>query len=208
MRKSINAIAFLIGLFLLVSCNSESGNEQHTGSSDASVNMEEFTSMQMTGVDQISVDVDLDGAVKRLSKAVTFPTISNQDRDDFDAKAFTDYHKFLEQSYPLVHKTLKKRCWEIQDLIVYCIPGKEKTQVWNQRYSMHTKMWCLYQRIPEINGKWIHLPELFKMDTSGDVVCWMTKIRSMVFWKPQRCESRKVSNPPVPFILYLVRMRK
>lgn len=108
MRKSINAIAFLIGLFLLVSCNSESGNEQHTGSSDASVNMEEFTSMQMTGVDQISVDVDLDGAVKRLSKAVTFPTISNQDRDDFDAKAFTDYHKFLEQSYPLVHKTLKK----------------------------------------------------------------------------------------------------
>lgn len=72
------------------------------------VNMDKFTSMQMKGVEQISIDVDLDGAVQRLSKAVTFPTISNQDRNDFDTKAFEDYHKFLEQAYPNVHKTLKK----------------------------------------------------------------------------------------------------
>ncbi|WP_394175043.1 M20 family peptidase [Thalassotalea litorea] len=71
-------------------------------------NESDFTSMQMTGVEQIDVDVDLDGAVKRLSKAVTFKTISNQDRNDFDEQAFTDYHAFIEKSYPNVHKNLKK----------------------------------------------------------------------------------------------------
>lgn len=101
----------LTGLFitlLMTACTEESKKVDQESSTQTSVNMEEFTSMQMKGVDQISIEVDLDGAVKRLSKAVTFPTISNQDRDDFDTKAFLDYHKFLEQAYPLVHKTLKK----------------------------------------------------------------------------------------------------
>ncbi len=69
---------------------------------------QDFSSMQMQGVEQITIDVDLDGAVERLSKGVQYPTISNQDRDDFDTKAFSDYHAFLEQAYPLVHKTLKR----------------------------------------------------------------------------------------------------
>ncbi|MCH4293001.1 M20 family peptidase [Shewanella sp. 3B26] len=68
----------------------------------------DFSSMQMKGIEQIEVSVDLDGAAKRLSKAVQFPTISNQDRSDFDEAAFNGYHKFIEQSYPLVHKTLKR----------------------------------------------------------------------------------------------------
>lgn len=69
---------------------------------------QDFTSTQMTGVKQVEVNVDVKGAAKRLAKAVTFKTISNQDRSDFDAKAFTDYHDYLENTYPLVHKTLKK----------------------------------------------------------------------------------------------------
>ncbi len=64
--------------------------------------------MQMQGVEQIEISVNLDGAVERLSRAVQFPTISNQDRDDFDTKAFDDYHRFLVESYPNVHKTLKR----------------------------------------------------------------------------------------------------
>ncbi len=64
--------------------------------------------MQMQGVEQIEISVDLDGAVERLSRAVQFPTISNQNRDDFDTKAFDDYHRFLVESYPNVHKTLKR----------------------------------------------------------------------------------------------------
>ncbi|WP_428648046.1 M20 family peptidase [Roseibium sp.] len=69
---------------------------------------QDFSSMQMQGVEQIEISVDLDGAVERLSRAVQFPTISNQDRDDFNTKAFDDYHRFLVESYPNVHKTLKR----------------------------------------------------------------------------------------------------
>lgn len=68
----------------------------------------DFPSLQMQGIEQITIDVDLDGAVERLSRAVQFPTISNQDRNDFDSKAFDDYHAFLAEAYPNVHKVLKR----------------------------------------------------------------------------------------------------
>ncbi|SHO59492.1 M20 family peptidase [Algoriphagus zhangzhouensis] len=108
MRTFNYSLAALFITWMMTACTQESKKVDQESSTQTSVNLEEFTSMQMKGVDQISIEVDLDGAVKRLSKAVTFPTISNQDRDDFDTKAFLDYHKFLEQAYPLVHKTLKK----------------------------------------------------------------------------------------------------
>lgn len=72
------------------------------------VQNQDFSSMQMKGIEKVEVKVDLDGAAQRLSQAVQFPTISNQDRSDFDEKAFNDYHDFLVKSYPLVHKTLKR----------------------------------------------------------------------------------------------------
>ena len=68
----------------------------------------DFSSKQMKGVEQITIEVDLDGAVERLSKGVQFPTISNQDRTDFNTKAFKGYHQHLVESYPNVHKTLKR----------------------------------------------------------------------------------------------------
>ncbi|MEZ9232183.1 M20 family peptidase [Vibrio amylolyticus] len=69
---------------------------------------QDFSSMQMQGVEQVEVKVDLEGAAQRLSQAIQFPTISNQDRSDFDEEAFNNYHDFLVESYPLVHKTLKR----------------------------------------------------------------------------------------------------
>ena len=68
----------------------------------------DFSSLQMRGVEQVSIDVDVQGAAERLSKAVQFPTISNQDRNDFDTEAFDGYHKYLVEAYPNVHKTLKR----------------------------------------------------------------------------------------------------
>ncbi len=107
MKTLPKTLVAILLMALMISCNqtTEEGAES-TITSD--VNLDDFTSMQMTGVEQIAIDVDLDGAVQRLSKGVTYKTISNQDRDDFDTEAFTGYHKFLEQSYPNVHKTLKK----------------------------------------------------------------------------------------------------
>jgi len=67
-----------------------------------------FSSMQMKGVKPVKIDVDVEAAAKRLSKAVQFRTISNQDRSDFDGKAFEGYHKYLVEAYPNVHKTLNR----------------------------------------------------------------------------------------------------
>jgi carboxypeptidase PM20D1 len=68
----------------------------------------EFDSLQMHDIAVVEVPVDVDAAARRLSKAITFPTISNQDRSDFDEKAFNDFHQYLVDTYPLIHKTLKR----------------------------------------------------------------------------------------------------
>ena len=67
-----------------------------------------FDSLQMKGVAVVNVPVDADAAAQRLSAGIKFPTISNQDRKDFDEKAFKDWQAFLEKTYPLTHKTLKR----------------------------------------------------------------------------------------------------
>jgi len=66
-----------------------------------------FESMQMKGVEPVTLTVDADAAARRLAKSVTFATISNQDRKDFDAKAYEGLHRFLKETFPLTHKTLK-----------------------------------------------------------------------------------------------------
>lgn len=68
----------------------------------------EFTSKQMKGIKPVMIRVDANAAAQRLSKGVQFPTISNQDRSDFNTTAFTGYHLFLKKAYPHVHKTLKR----------------------------------------------------------------------------------------------------
>ncbi|MFA0441477.1 M20 family peptidase [Vibrio sp. 10N.222.51.C12] len=87
---------------------------------------QDFSSMQMQGIEKVNIQVDIEGAAQRLSQAVQFQTISNQDRSDFDEQAFRDYHQFLKESYPLVHKTLKRE--EVGDprpfSLIYTWEGK------------------------------------------------------------------------------------
>ncbi|HEX9258257.1 MAG TPA: M20/M25/M40 family metallo-hydrolase [Acidimicrobiales bacterium] len=52
--------------------------------------------------------VDRDAVAARLAEAIGFRTISNQDRDDFDEKAFDDFHAWLQVSFPLVHQHLER----------------------------------------------------------------------------------------------------
>jgi carboxypeptidase PM20D1 len=47
-------------------------------------------------------------SVANLSKALTYPTISFEVDLPIDTLAFREFHQFLEESYPLVHATLKK----------------------------------------------------------------------------------------------------
>ncbi|MGR8934938.1 MAG: M20 family peptidase [Gammaproteobacteria bacterium] len=67
-----------------------------------------FASLQMQDVAAVAVPVDADGAAKRLSKAITFPTVSHWDRKDFDEKAFNNLHQFLADSFPTVNRKLKR----------------------------------------------------------------------------------------------------
>lgn len=52
--------------------------------------------------------VDTDRYCKNLSDAIKIKTISNYDREKVDWNEFKKFHAFLEERYPLLHKTLTK----------------------------------------------------------------------------------------------------
>lgn len=47
-------------------------------------------------------------AVDRLSKAVTFATVSDSDPGKVDWEQFSGFHAYLKEAYPLLHKTLHR----------------------------------------------------------------------------------------------------
>ncbi|MFC7686850.1 M20 family peptidase [Ureibacillus sp. GCM10028918] len=54
-----------------------------------------------------TVELNEDGAVQRFSKALTFKTVSYQDRQKFDFNEFNRFIAFLRDSYPNVHEKLE-----------------------------------------------------------------------------------------------------
>lgn len=61
--------------------------------------------------------VDAKRAQDNLSKAVSIPTISYPDKAKIDFSQFEKFHKFLEDAYPLIHKTLTKEVVQEASLI-------------------------------------------------------------------------------------------
>ena len=55
-----------------------------------------------TGITE--VEFDRETAVQRFSEALRLPTISYDDRSNFDAAAFLDFHALLQREFPLVHQ--------------------------------------------------------------------------------------------------------
>lgn len=53
------------------------------------------------------VKIDEQSAINHLSKAITYKTVSYQDRSKFDLKEFDKFIAFLEESYPTVHEKLE-----------------------------------------------------------------------------------------------------
>lgn len=47
-------------------------------------------------------------SVANLSKAITFPTISYDNELPIDSLEFREYHQFIFEAYPLIHKNLKR----------------------------------------------------------------------------------------------------
>lgn len=69
---------------------------------------QDFSSMQSDDVEPVTIEIDVDAAAERLAGGVRFPTISNEDRDDFDVEAFEAFHDYLAETYPNVHRTLTR----------------------------------------------------------------------------------------------------
>jgi carboxypeptidase PM20D1 len=74
------------------------------------------------GLAEVNLDENL--AVERFAEALQIPTISYDDRSEFDAGAFRAFRSFLETSYPLVNS--RAQLTVINDYsMVYHLPGSD-----------------------------------------------------------------------------------
>ena len=55
-----------------------------------------------------AVPLDKQAALRRFARALTFETVSFDDRSRFDARPFLDFHEFLQTAYPLVHAQARR----------------------------------------------------------------------------------------------------
>ncbi|NNJ64290.1 MAG: M20/M25/M40 family metallo-hydrolase [Xanthomonadales bacterium] len=65
-------------------------------------------------------------ALERFARALTYPTVSHDDRDRFDAEAFTAFHAFLAEAYPLVAERAERTVVNGYSL-VYRLPGSDES---------------------------------------------------------------------------------
>ena len=71
-----------------------------------------------------AVEIDADAAARRLAGALQIPTISNPDPAKFDTAEFLRFHRYLEESFPLVHARLERET--VNDLsLLYRWPGSD-----------------------------------------------------------------------------------
>jgi len=70
----------------------------------------------------VDVTIDEAAAVQRFAQSITYPTISHDDRSNFDAAAFTGLHDYLQKAYPLVHERMQRTVISGYSL-VYHLPG-------------------------------------------------------------------------------------
>ena len=81
-----------------------------------------FTSKQVKADPADDFTVDTNSAVRNLADAIKIPTISFENEVDFQSEEFLKFHKYLEQTYPRLHKTLIKEIVN-RDMINYVTTG-------------------------------------------------------------------------------------
>lgn len=67
-------------------------------------------------------NVDAERAQRNLSKAISIPTISYPEKEKVDFTQFDKFHEFLDEAYPLIHKTLTKEVI-CEASLMYCWKG-------------------------------------------------------------------------------------
>lgn len=103
---------------------------------------------------EVSVDnIDVDGAVKRLSRAIQFKTVSTQNQLGFNADEFLNLHAYLEEVFPNVHKHLKKEVINEYSLL-YTWQGNDD----NLKPVMFTSHLDVVPVEPGTEGDWDYPP--------------------------------------------------
>jgi carboxypeptidase PM20D1 len=70
----------------------------------------------------LDIAIDETAAVQRFARSLTYPTISHDDRSNFDAAAFSGLIDYLQSAYPLVHQRMQRTVISGYSL-VYHLPG-------------------------------------------------------------------------------------
>jgi carboxypeptidase PM20D1 len=84
-----------------------------------------FTSRQIKTESAGNFIVDVKIVSQHLSGAIQIPTISYETEADIKGKEFLNFHKYLEQTFPRLHKSLQKEIVNNYSLL-YTWPGKDK----------------------------------------------------------------------------------
>lgn len=84
-----------------------------------------YTSRQVKVETRPEAAVDAQSAAGRLSAAIQIPTISYEDEKSFRGAEFLRFHKYLEKSYPRLHKQLTREVINNYSLL-YTWAGKNK----------------------------------------------------------------------------------
>jgi len=69
---------------------------------------------------------DTETYARHLSQAIAIPTISYAEKERMDTEAFLHFHRFLEETYPLIHQHLEKEVITDYSLL-YCWKGQDST---------------------------------------------------------------------------------
>jgi carboxypeptidase PM20D1 len=70
------------------------------------------------------IEIDARAAVGRFARALTFPTVSYDDRSQFDGEAFRSFAEFLESAYPVVAAQASRTIVNGYS-VVYHLPGSD-----------------------------------------------------------------------------------
>jgi len=108
-------------------------------------------------------EIDKLAVATRLSKGIQFATITHMDPEKKDPQVFKDFHRFLKQSFPMVHASLELEM--VSELsLLYRWKGTDA--------SLKPMMLMSHQDVvpvdPESRDRWVHAP--FSGAISDDII--------------------------------------
>jgi carboxypeptidase PM20D1 len=76
-----------------------------------------FASKQLPAITKVSYPINADQAAARLSEAIKFQTVFNEDKSKVDYIPFAKQQEYLEKTYPLVYSTLERKVFNDYGLL-------------------------------------------------------------------------------------------